>query len=149
MKPEEIITYCTSNFPDVVLIESWGEKGIFYNPGHVLKRGVYVLTFKEKDGENDKGSLLNRDNVYRVNAGIRKESFIKKFGSIPKRPEAGQIVTMDYDFTTLNTIMPHPVYAWMGWVCVLNPSPETWEEFEPLIQESYDFAKQKFSKRKV
>ena len=48
--PEEVLSYCLSEFEDVVLVESWGEKGIFYNPGNVLKRGVYVLTVKEKDG---------------------------------------------------------------------------------------------------
>ena len=31
-----------------------------------------ILTVKKKDGDNDKGSDLNRENVYRVNLGIRK-----------------------------------------------------------------------------
>ena len=29
-----------------------------------MKRGVYVLTVKEKDGNHDNGSLLNCDSVY-------------------------------------------------------------------------------------
>ena len=29
----------------------------------LMKRGVYVLTVKEKDGNHDKGSLLNCDSV--------------------------------------------------------------------------------------
>lgn len=47
MKPEEILKYCLKNLKDTVLVDSWGEKGIFYNPNHVLKRGVYILTIKE------------------------------------------------------------------------------------------------------
>lgn len=148
MTPNDILSYCQSNLKDVVLVESWGERGIFYNPNGVLKRGVYVLTVKEKDGDNDKGSMLNRDNVYRVNVGLRKQTFIKKFGYIPERPPAGKIVKMDYDFTVLDTIIPHPVYAWMSWVCVLNPSDKTFEDFKAIIQESYDFAKEKFNRRK-
>lgn len=148
MTPDDILSYCLSDLKDVVLAESWGERGIFYNPNGVLKRGVYVLTVKEKDGDNDKGSMLNRNNVYRVNVGLRKQTFIKKFGYIPERPSAGKIVKMDYDFTALDTIIPHPVYAWMGWVCVLNPSDETFEDFKEMIQESYEFAKEKFAKRK-
>ncbi len=144
----DILSYCLSNLKDTTLVESWGEKGIFYNPNGILKRGVYVLTIKEKDGDNDKASLLNRDNVYRVNVGLRKQTFIEHFGHIPKRPSAGNIVKMDYDFTILDTIMPHPVYAWMGWVCVLNPSSKTFEEFKIMLQESYEFAKEKFAKRK-
>lgn len=148
MKADEILNYCQSHFDDVVVTESWGERGIFYNPKRVLKRGVYVLTIKEKDGENDKGSSLNRDNVFRVNIGLRKASFIKRFGYIPERPPAGKTVKMDFDFTVLNTIIPHPVYAWMGWVCVLNPTDETFMEFKEMIQESYEFSMEKFLKRK-
>ena len=39
MKPDEILKYCLENLEGSVLVESWGENGIFYNPGHVLKRG--------------------------------------------------------------------------------------------------------------
>ena len=51
------------------------------------------------------------------------------------------------DFTRTDTLLPHPVYAWMGWVCVLNPSAQTFESMKPLIRESYMFAKEKFEKR--
>lgn len=147
MKVDNIFNYCVSNLDDVVLTDNWGERGIFYNPNGILKKGVYVLTIKEKDGENDKSSSLNRSNVYRVNVCLKKETFIKMFDYIPKRPEAGQIVKMDFDFKKMDTIMPHPVYAWMGWVCVLNPSEKTFKELKVMIQESYDFAKEKFAKR--
>ena len=148
MNTNEILQYCLNQLPGTVLVESWGEKGIFYNPGHVLKRGVYVLTVKEKDGDNDKGSHLNREGVFRVNLGLRKQTFREIFGQVPARPGAGEIVAMPYDFTALDTILPHPVYGWMGWVSVLNPSNETFEKVKPLIAESYEFAKEKFAKRK-
>lgn len=148
MKANDILACCTSNLEGTVLIESWGEKGIFYNPYHTLKRGVYVLTIKEKDGENDKSSNLNRDNVFRVNLGVRKTTFKKMFGEIPKRPSAGGIVSMNFDFTELDKIIPHPVYAWMGWISVLNPSLKTFESLKPYIEEAYEFSKEKFSKRK-
>ena len=44
MKPEDILQYCLANLEGTVRTESWGESGIFYNPGGVLKRGVYVLS---------------------------------------------------------------------------------------------------------
>ncbi|WP_300956089.1 MULTISPECIES: DUF6194 family protein [Bacteroidales] len=44
--------------------------------------------------------------------------------------------------------MPHPVYAWMGWICALSPSETTFESLKPYILESYEYAKEKFSKRK-
>ena len=59
---------------------------------------------------------------------------------------------MNYDFTELNKILPHPVYAWMGWISILNPTHETFEELKPYIQdkhqEAYEYAKDKFKKRK-
>ena len=59
MEAKQILDYCLSSLDDTILVESWGEKGIFYNPGLILKRGVYVLTIKEKDGDNDKASNLD------------------------------------------------------------------------------------------
>lgn len=29
MTPNDILSYCLSNLKDVVLVESWGERGIF------------------------------------------------------------------------------------------------------------------------
>lgn len=110
---------------------------------------MYILTIKEKDGDNDNGSNLDRENVYRVNLGIRKKTFIELFSDVPKRPSAGEIVSMNYDFTELNKIIPHPVYAWMGWISVLNPSDKTFEKLKPFIQEAYEYAVEKFKKRKV
>ncbi|SHN68744.1 DUF6194 family protein [Desulfovibrio litoralis] len=145
---ESILNYCTDILDGVVLNKNWGEKAIFYNPQGTLSKGVYILTIKEKDGLNDKSSNINRENVFRVNIGIKKETFIKMFSYIPTRPPAGGIVQMDYDFTKLDTIMPHPVYAWMCWICVLSPSSETFEKLKPFIKESYIYAQEKFRKRK-
>lgn len=149
MTPDEILQYCLENLEGTVLVNSWGEKGIFYNPYNTLKRGVYILTLKEKDGENDKSSNLDRENIYRVNMGLRKNTFVNIFGDIPKRPAKGGVVEMEYDFTSSNQLMPHPVYAWMGWVCILNPTEQSFEELKPLIQEAYEYAKEKFKKRKA
>lgn len=146
--PEQILQYCLKNLDGTVLAESWGEKGIFYNPNGVLKRGVYVLTVKEKDGENDKASGLDREGVYRVNLGVRKNTFLEMFGTVPKRPPKGGVVDMPCDFTETDKILPHPVYAWMSWICALNPSEGTFEKLKPLIREAYEYAKEKYAKRK-
>ena len=147
MKADEILKYCLDNLDGVNLVLSFGERNIFYNPENKLKRGVYVLTVKESDGKNDFSSNLNRENIYRVNIGIRKETFKGKFGFIPKRQKKGESTYMDYDFSVQNKIMPHPVYAWMGWICVINPSIETFEDLKPLIIESYEYAKEKYQKK--
>nr|WP_325216688.1 DUF6194 family protein [uncultured Oscillibacter sp.] len=147
MTPEEILQYCLENLEGTVRRESWGESGIFYNPGGVLKRGVYVLTVKEKDGANDRASRLDRPGVYRVNLGLRKETYVRRFGPLPARPPKGGTAAVEADFAARDRLIPHPVYAWMGWAAVLNPSAETFEAMKPLIQESYEYAREKFAKR--
>jgi hypothetical protein len=42
--------------------------------------------------------------------------------------------------------MPHPIYAWMGWIQVLNPSEETFESMQSLFVDSYDDVVRKFEK---
>lgn len=83
-----------------------------------------------------------------MNIGVRKNTFIDMFGTVPARPSKGGIVDMPYDFTQTDKILPHPVYAWMSWVCALNPSDTTFERLKPLIKEAYEYAKEKYSKRK-
>lgn len=147
MNSDYIIKLCLERYEGTILVKAWGEDNIFYNPDRLLKRGVYVMTIKEKDGDNDTSSLLNREGIYRVNTGISKKSYIEKFGAVPQRPLAGGIVDVDYDFDEQNIIMPHPVYAWMSWICVLNPTKDTFDEFLNYIDESYELAKKKFEKR--
>lgn len=148
IEPNSFLSGWRERLPGTVLAESWGETGLFYNPGRVRKRGVYVMTVKEKDGENDKASHLSRDGVWRVNIGLRRGTFLKLFGRLPARPAAGGVVEMDGDFTALDILLPHPVYAWMGWVCMLNPSPESLDGIEPLIREAYEFSVEKFGRGK-
>lgn len=140
----EVVDYLLLNYPDLNVIESWGETTLFYNPNNLLKRGTYFATIKENDGPNDQASKLSRQNVYRVNFGIGKDEFLKLFDIMPKRPEAGNIVDMPYDFAKLNRLLPHPVYAWMGWVSILKPTKEELYKLSPLFDVAYTLATEKY-----
>lgn len=144
---DDIIDYTTSRFEGVVENTNWGERGLFYNPENKLSKGIYILTFKEKDGPNDRASNVNRADVYRLNLGISKNTFRQIFGEIPRRPLAGQVADTGHNFSELDRIMPHPVYGWMSWIAVLNPSDKTFEQLEPLISEGVELAKVKYSKK--
>jgi hypothetical protein len=148
LNPNEIVKMITSNFDGVVVKSSWGETSIFYNPGHLLPHGVYFCTIKEKDGANDKSSNLTRDGIYRLSIGLPKEKYVEIFGRVPKRPEKGGCVNTGHIFTQTNLLMPHPIYAWMGWVCILSPTTEFFGEIYPLIQLAYRKAEQGYLKKK-
>jgi hypothetical protein len=55
-------------------------------------------------------------------------------------------VKTGHDFTRLDVVMPHPIYAWMGWAQVLNPSAEAFASVQPLLVDSYDQVVSKFAK---
>jgi len=143
----EIIDALLSKFNGVTAVEAWGEQSLFYNPGKKLPRGVYFATLKEKDGDNDRASNLDRDGIFRLNIGTTKPLFIEKFGAPPTRPCKGQAIEGPWDFTALNTLTPHPVYGWMSWVALLNPDAEMFSDIQPLIEAAFEKAEMAFSKR--
>lgn len=148
MTIDEIFARVLQSYDGVIEDRNWGERALFFNPGKLMPKGIYVLTVKEKDGPNDKASLVNRPGIFRLNLGISRASFIKLFGRVPLRPPAGGIVLTGHDFRQIDRIMPHPVYGWMCWIAVLNPSRATFATLEPMIDEAVGIAAAKFRRRK-
>jgi Family of unknown function (DUF6194) len=65
-----------------------------------------------------------------------------------KRPPKGEAVALPgYDLTPLDELTPHPVYAWMRWVQILSPTPARFASLRPLLDESLELAKAKWSRR--
>ena len=145
--PTEILSDLLNRYEGTVAVEAWGETSLFYNPGKLLPRGVYFATIKQKDGANDQASHLDRKGVFRLNAGTSKALFRDMFGPPPARPAKGCAVVGPWDFTKLNTPTPHPVYGWMSWIAVLNPTADTLETLRPVIDAAYEKAVTSFGKR--
>ncbi len=129
-------------------IEAWGETSLFYNPDDSLKRGIYFCTLKNKDGENDKASHLDRADVFRMNFGLSKKTFISLFNTIPKRPVKGGVIEGDYEFQRTDILTPHPIYGWMAWVSILNPSKPSLKNLMTLLDESYALCVQKYKQKR-
>jgi len=136
MSPDEI-SAVLSSFEDVAPKASWGETAFFVNPQGRLPSGSYFATIKKKDGDNDKASRLDRPGVFRLNFGPGKKAFERVFGPAPKRPAKGGVIEGPWDFAASDVLMPHPVYGWMGWMCILEPSEDTFSSIEPLIREAH------------
>lgn len=88
-------------------------------------------TIVTKDNAFDSASKLDRPGVFRLNVGVGKETFRALFG---------EQAPANIDFTALDTLMPHPVYAKMYWVSVINPGDKTFETVKPLIAEARGLA---------
>jgi len=144
---DDVHAYLLDAYEGLDVQPSWGERAYFYNPGQRFARGAYFLTLKEKDGENDRASALDRPNVWRMNFGLPRKEFIRLFGHVPARPGKGQVIDGPWDFKDIDRLMPHPVYGWASWVAVLNPTKPTFEMLKPLIAQAFAKASATFNKR--
>jgi hypothetical protein len=156
-----VIQYITDSFTgvDAVLGEdaggpviAAGDTFFFYNPNRGLDpdRRFPFATIVTKDyGDFDRSSNLNRPGVFRLNIGIKSPTYRSLFGPQPSASVDGQAVAAGYDFAALDQLLPHPVYASMSWVCVLNPSAATLQAVRPLLAEAYDLAVRRYAKREA
>jgi hypothetical protein len=131
---DAIIQYVTDTFAGVEVLRPTdgpgeGDTFFFYDPERDIdpQRRLPFATIVVKDyGDFDNASHLNRADVFRLNIGVSRDTFRALFGDVT-----------DYDFAALDRLMPHPVYAPQSFLCVLNPSPETFETVRPLLAEAY------------
>ncbi|HXF62452.1 MAG TPA: DUF6194 family protein [Caldilineaceae bacterium] len=91
---------------------------------------------------------LNRPSVFRLNIGVSRATYRSLFGASSSRRKIGDAPETGYDFTALDQLMPHPIYRQANWVCVLNPSAETFQQvLRPLLDEAYRLAAGKYTRR--
>jgi hypothetical protein len=142
MDQDAIIQYITGTFAGIDLLRPTegpgaGDTFIYYDPqrNRDPSHSQPFATIVTKDyGEFDNLSQLDRPGVFRLNIGVGRDAFRALLGYPPTEASAK---SADYDFAALDQIMPHPVYAPQSWVCVLNPSAETFEAVKPLLAEAY------------
>ena len=137
MDEKGITDYIMNTFVGVETMTALGYTFFFYGPDRMLP----FTTIATADNEGDRVSNLDRPGVFRLNIGVRKETFQALFGT-------GKVDVSAYDFTVLDTIMPHPDYAAQSWLCVLNPSDTTFQQLRPLLSEAYDLAVRRAARRK-
>ena len=150
IEPQELLSDLLGLDPGLRGEAYYGERSIFYNPGGVAPLGAIVASVKDRDGPNDKAAKLSREGVYRLAFCLTPDRFAERFGQRPPRPPKGGVVDLGgYDLTRLGELMPHPVYAWMGWVQILSPSRPQYESLKPLLAESLEAVKVKWTQKTV
>jgi len=160
MNESSITKYITSTFPGAeVLVASqasgapevaWGDSFFFYDPDHNIDANLKFpfATIVTKDYPAfDYASNLDRPGIFRLNIGVSKETYRSLIGPEPPQPGESGAVDTGHDFTALDQLMPHPVYAPQSWISVLNPSEETFEKVKPLLAEAYNMAVRRQDKR--
>lgn len=142
MDDASITRYIESTFKGVDVVVGSSEAGspeiaggdafFIYDPNRDLsdtRRFPFATIVTKDHGDFDKASKLDRPGVFRLNIGIRKETYATLFESEEQ-----------FDFAALDRLMPDPVYGSNHFVCVLNPSDSTFETIKPLLSEAYQMA---------
>ncbi|MCB8985153.1 MAG: hypothetical protein H6659_15080 [Ardenticatenaceae bacterium] len=143
MDEAAITEYILNTFDDVEAFTTEGVTFFFYDP----EQKFPFATLVTQDNDYDRASNLDRPTVFRLNIGVSPDTYQSMFGPRPKRAGESGAVDTGHDFTALDELMPHPVYAPMSWICVLNPSPETFEAVRPLLAEAYQLDVAKHTRR--
>lgn len=137
MDEKSITNYILNTFEGVETAENFGYTFFFYGSDRMLP----FVTIATSDNEGDRVSNLDRPGVFRLNIGVSKPTFQSLLGT-------GNVDVGAYDFTALDTIMPHPDYAPQSWICVLNPGDATFRRLQPLLNEAYELAVKRANRRK-
>ena len=149
IEPEAILSRLLGLDPHLGREHYYGERAVFYNPRRAAPLGVIVASVKDRDGPNDRRASLSRPDVYRLAFGLTRTTFAELFGDIPARPPKGGVVALpEHDLTALDQLMPHPVYAWMSWVQILNPTTARFDSLRDLLTSSLDLARDKWRRRR-
>lgn len=124
-----ITEYIANTFEGVETTQNLGYTFFFYGAERMLP----FATIASTGNEYERISQLDRPGVFRLNLGVSKATFQALFGT-------GKVDVSTYDFTALDTIMPHPDYAAQSFICVLNPSDAIFQTLQPLLAEAYGLA---------
>ena len=115
---------------------AWGDTFFIH---HDDKHRFPFVTIVTKDyGDFDNLSNLNREGVWRLNIGVSKKTFDSLFGD-----------DATHDYTALDVLMAHPVYAGNHWISVLNPSDATFASLKRYLEEAYGIAAGRVGRRKA
>jgi hypothetical protein len=143
---EEIIRF-TEGLPGVDVLTAsratgapeiaWGDSFFSFVPDQDIPadRRFPFATIVTKDYPGfDEASNVDREGVFRLNISVGRRRFEELLGYPPAQQADHQA---DHDYTAIDRVIPHPVYAAQGWVSILNPGGRTDGQARALITEAH------------
>lgn len=149
VRQEAIVRYISETFAGVDAVEPLnGDVFFFHDEEEHMDPGrrMPFATIVNSDDYDD-ASDLARPGVWRLNIGVGRETYRTLFGDPPRPAKDWGVIDTGHDYKRIDTLLPHPVYAPMGWVCVLNPGDAMFETLKPLLREAYEVAAKRHSPR--
>ena len=137
--PAALLAALDRELAGLVTSQGSGDLFVFYDPDGVTvpdKRFPFLTVVTGY--RYDAASHLDRDaDTYRINLGVGRKTYEALFGRAPRGPAGYQVIDTGADYTATDTVMPHPYYAPLHWVCVVNPGPRTRDQLASLIDAAY------------
>ena len=136
--------------PGIVTSTDSGDWFLFYDPdGITVPENRFPFCTLVTGDRYDAASRLERDlATYRVNLGLSRPRYEESLGPAPRQPAGYDVIDTGFDYTTTDTLMPHPFYAPLHWVCVVNPGARTTATLAALLHDAHDLAKRQYDKRR-
>jgi hypothetical protein len=104
-----------------------------------------VVTGDRYDG----ASRLDRDaRTYRVNLGVPRSTYEELLGPAPRQAAGHEVIDTGFDYSSTDTVLPHPFYAPLYWVAVVNPGRRTRVRLAGLIEQAHALAKSRYDHRR-
>ena len=115
---------------------SWGDVFFYVAPDGRVPSGQPFATIVTKDYPGEPSAGLNRPGSFRVNIAARRHGE-------PGAAQSGAAA----DPSTPDLLMPHPAYAKLGWVAVVDPGERTCEQVLALLQAAHAAALARWRRR--
>jgi len=140
--PRSVRAHVEAACPGVLVMEDEGSLFFIHNPARdpAPARNIPFATVTVSD-KYDPSSRLGGDR-WRFNLGLPMASYVSMFGTPPPFPKDGGVADPNIDYARRDVLMPHPIYAAMGWVCVVSPD-RAWEQAKGLLAQAWAQAQAK------
>jgi hypothetical protein len=132
--------------PGTVTTEGSGDYFVFYDPDGITvpERRFPFITVVTGD-RYDAASRLDRDpDSFRVNLGVGRAAYEALLGPAPRQAAGHEVIGTGFDYTTPDLVMPHPFYAPLHWVCVVNPGERSRVALAGLMHAAHALARSRY-----
>jgi hypothetical protein len=126
-----------SEYPEI----AWGDHFFYYSRDGTVPQNVQPFaTIITKDYPDDTGSRLDPPGRWRLNLHVGAPTMSELFGDgVDDLPEL--------DRSEADLLVPHPVYAQLGWVAVINPGDRTTATVLELVRAAHADERRRVDRR--
>lgn len=125
---EALARFIRETYPHADVVTSEGAVFFSLDAERHWPNFATIVWTDDFDAPDRRSDLSARAGVFRLNLGVSKATFERLVGSM-EQP----------DYSALDRLLPHPVYAKQHWISILNPSDATFHDTViPLIAEAHD-----------